>query len=136
MEKSVEFIKRNYSPLTLAYLGDAFYETIAREYIIDDGNCLVADLNNVIKRFVTAVSQSRIVEILEPYFDEYESSFYKYGRNAHNNRRAKSANTVEYRRATGLECLFGFLYLTGRVERAHFLFQTAANALSEQEANI
>ena len=55
MEKSLEFIKRNYSPLVLAYMGDSFFETLAREYIINDGDCLVSKLNDDIKKILRDV---------------------------------------------------------------------------------
>ena len=126
MEKSPEFIRRNYSPLVLAYLGDAYFELLAREYIVGDGNCRVSSINEDIKMFVTAVSQSEIIGSLIPYLTDEETDFYKYGRNARNTHRSKSAQAIEYRRATGLECLFGFLYVSGRADRAHELFTYAA----------
>lgn len=129
MEKSLAFIKRNYSPLVLAYLGDSYYETLAREYIIFDGNCIVSKLNEQIKELITAVSQSKIVDIILPHLDETEIWFYKTGRNARNTHHAKSADAVEYRRATGLECLFGYLYLAEKHERAHELFNIATEQL-------
>lgn len=122
MEKSIEFIKRNYSPLVLAYLGDSYYETLAREYIIGDGDCVVSKLNVSIKEIITAVSQSRIFGIIQPILNETEMYFYKSGRNTRNTHHSKSADAVEYRRATGLECLFGYLYLSGQHERARELF--------------
>ena len=129
MEKSLAFIKRNYSPLVLAYLGDSYYETLAREYIIFDGNCIVSKLNEQIKELITAVSQSKIVDIILPHLDETEIWFYKIGRNARNTHHAKSADAVEYRRATGLECLFGYLYLSEKHERARELFNIATEQL-------
>ncbi len=131
MEKSTEFIKRNYSPLVLAYLGDSFYETLAREYVIGDGDCIVSKLNQTIKSIITAVSQSRIVGFLLPMLDETETWFYKTGRNSRNTHHSKSADAVEYRRATGLECLFGYLYLAGKHERARELFYSAVEELSK-----
>lgn len=129
MEKSLAFIKRNYSPLVLAYLGDSYYETLAREYIIFDGNCIVSKLNEQIKELITAVSQSKIIDIILPHLDETEIWFYKTGRNARNTHHAKSADAVEYRRATGLECLFGYLYLSEKHERARELFNIATEQL-------
>lgn len=129
MEKSLAFIKRNYSPLVLAYLGDSYYETLAREYIIFDGNCIVSKLNEQIKELITAVSQSKIVDIILPHLNETEIWFYKTGRNARNTHHAKSADAVEYRRATGLECLFGYLYLAEKHERARELFNIATEQL-------
>ena len=131
MEKSLEFIKRNYSPLVLAYLGDSFYETIAREYVISDGDCKVSKLNETIKKIITAVSQSKLVGIMMPMLDETETYFFKAGRNARNTHHSRSAEAVEYRRATGLECLFGYLYLTGKHERARELFMYAVTKQEE-----
>ncbi len=125
MEKSLEFIKRNYSPLVLAYLGDSFYETLAREYVISDGDCVVSKLNERIKDIITAVSQSRLIGYMLPLLDETETWFYKTGRNARNTHHSRSAEAVEYRRATGLECLYGYFYLSGRTDRAKELLEIA-----------
>ncbi len=127
MEKSIEFIKRNYSPLVLAYLGDSYFETLAREYVISDGDCIVSKLNVSIKAIITAVSQSKLVGIIMPILNETETWFYKTGRNARNTHHSRSAEAVEYRRATGLECLFGYLYLSGNHERARELFLFAVS---------
>lgn len=133
MEKSLEFIKRNYSPLILAYLGDSYYETLAREYVVSDGDCLVSKTNERIKRFITAVSQSKIVDILLPLLDDTEVWFYKSGRNARNTHHSRSAEAVEYRRATGLECLYGYFYLSGNQQRAKELFLIAAKQQEQEE---
>jgi ribonuclease-3 family protein len=125
MEKSLEFIKRNYSPLVLAYLGDSFFETLAREYVINDGDCIVSKLNERIKSIITAVSQSRIVNDIMPHLTETELWFYKTGRNARNTHHSRSAEAVEYRRATGLECLYGYFYLSGNHQRAKELLLIA-----------
>ena len=135
MEKSIEFIKRNYSPLILAYLGDSFYETLAREYVISDGDCLVSKINERIKKFITAVSQSAIIECLLPLLDDNETWFYKTGRNARNTHHSKSAEAVQYRRATGLECLYGYFYLSGNYDRAKELFLFAAKKQEEEIEN-
>ncbi len=134
MEKSLEFIKRNYSPLVLAYLGDSYYETLAREYVIGDGDCVVSKLNETIKAIITAVSQSNIVGIILPELDETETWFYKTGRNARNTHHSRSAEAVQYRRATGLECLYGYFYLSGKHERARELFMIAMRLLKEQRS--
>ncbi len=131
MEKSTEFIKRNYSPLVLAYLGDSYYETLAREYVVGNGDCVVSKLNERIKEIITAVSQSKIIGILLPELDETETWFYKSGRNARNTHHSKSAVAVEYRRATGLESLYGYFYLSGRGDRAKELFLFAMDQLQK-----
>lgn len=131
MEKDPELIKRSYSPQLLAYLGDAYYETLAREYVIGDGNCRISEINSEIKSIITAVAQSNIAFRILPFLTEEEMWFFKAGRNTHNSHRTKSAAAVEYRRATGLECLFGYLWLAGRGERAEELFAKAVAELSE-----
>ena len=136
MEKSIEFIKRNYSALVLAYLGDSFYETLAREYVVADGDCVVSKLNETIKDYITAVSQSRIAGVLEDRLDETEMWFFKHGRNARNTHHSKSADAVAYRRATGLECLFGYFYLSGKIERARELFMYAVQKQHEMRCQI
>ena len=133
MEKSTELIKRGYSALALAYLGDSFYETLAREHVIGDGNCSISEINRRIMDYVTAVSQSRIAALMLPYLNETEAEFFRYGRNTHNSHRSKSAQALEYRRATGLECLFGYLYLSGMLDRARELFSVAAAGEHKQE---
>lgn len=134
MEKSTEYIKRNYSPLVLAYMGDSFYETLAREYVIGDGDCVVSKLNDEIKRIITAVSQSKLIGIILPMLDETETWFYKTGRNARNTHHSRSAEAVEYRRATGLECLYGYFYLSGKHERARDLLLLALKMQEEQRS--
>ena len=133
MEKSLEFIKRNYSPLVLAYMGDSFFETLAREYVINDGDCLVSKLNEDIKKIITAVSQSKLIGIMTEELDETELWFYKTGRNARNTHHSKSANAVDYRRATGLECLYGYFYISGKHERARALLRSAIEKLENAE---
>ncbi len=133
MEKSLEFIKRNYSPLVLAYMGDSFFETLAREYVINDGDCLVSKLNEDIKKIITAVSQSKLIGIMIDELDETELWFYKTGRNARNTHHSKSANAVDYRRATGLECLFGYFYISGKHERARTLLRLAIDKSENTE---
>lgn len=133
MEKSLEFIKRNYSPLVLAYMGDSFFETLAREYIINDGDCLVSKLNEDIKSIITAASQSKLIGIMIDELDETELWFYKTGRNARNTHHSRSANAVDYRRATGLECLYGYFYISGKHERAKELLKFAINKSDDEK---
>ncbi len=126
MEKSVDFNKCN--ALVLAYMGDAVIELMARRRIIGDGDRKISDLNVDAKKYVTAVSQSAAVERVLPHLTEKEVQMFKYGRNAKGVHTPKSASAVDYRRATGLECLFGYLYLLGETERAQCLFDLAYEA--------
>ena len=126
MEKSVDFNKCN--ALILAYMGDAVIELLARRHIIGDGDRKISELNVEAKKYVTAVSQSAAVERVLPHLTEKELQMFKYGRNAKGVHTPKSASAVDYRRATGLECLFGYLYLSGETERAQCLFELAYKA--------
>ncbi|HAN21622.1 MAG: hypothetical protein A2Y15_05830 [Clostridiales bacterium GWF2_36_10] len=123
MEKGLDFKPENYSPLVLAYMGDAYIELLTREYIIGQGDCNTASLNTRAKDFVTAQSQSAAVDKLIPFLNEDELIIYKQGRNAKSNHSPRSASAVVYRRATGLECLFGYLYFSHKQIRAAELFR-------------
>ena len=122
MEAGVTFRRGDYSPLVLAYLGDSFFETLAREYLVGDGNCKPSELNDRAREIVTAHSQSAMVERLLPILTEDELGIYKSGRNSKSAHRSKSASALEYRRATGLECLYGYFWLTAQHARARELF--------------
>ena len=125
MEESVKprFRLAEAGPLTLAYMGDAVFELLTRERIVLAGEKPPAELNRLARGYVTAVAQSAAVERLLPLLDEDETAVYKRGRNAKSAHAPQCAGAVEYRRATGLECLFGYLYLAGRIERARALFE-------------
>ena len=112
-----------YSPLALAYLGDAYYELMVRAHLLEQGNMPASELNKRAKEYVTAVKQSEMVEALLPHLSETELAAYKRGRNAHSPHTPKSAAAVQYRRATGLESLFGYLYVKCETERALSLFR-------------
>ena len=120
------FRRSDYNPLQLAYLGDAYYELLARESLLGDGQCKLAQLNDAVRGLVTAEGQSSLLELLLPHLTEEETAIYRSGRNARSPHRTKSASAIDYRRATGLECLFGYLWLTGQQERARELFRLAA----------
>ncbi len=110
--------------LTLAYLGDAVLEVMVREKVIESGVGDVGRLNEMARSFVRATEQSQVLNNILELLDEEEMQFFKRGRNTKGHT-PKSASAVEYRRATGLEALFGFLYMKGRKERLYFLFEKA-----------
>lgn len=128
METGVTFRRSDYSPLLLAYLGDAYYETLAREYLLGDGQWKLAALNDAVRAFVTAEGQSEMLEKLLPHLTEEEAAIYRSGRNAKSAHRTKSASALAYRRATGLESLFGYFWLSGQQERARELFRLGAES--------
>ena len=106
----------------LAYLGDAVLEVITRQYLLSSGITDVGELNRMALAYVKATAQSQAVERLLPHLTEEETAVFKRGRNAHGIAIPKSASAAQYRRATGLEALFGFLFLHGREERMKELF--------------
>lgn len=102
---------RTYSPLTLAYLGDAVYEIMIRTILVKKGNCPVNQLHKKASSLVKAAAQSEIIKVIEEKLTEEEHGVYKRGRNAHSPTMAKNASMSDYRRATGFEALMGYLYL-------------------------
>ena len=108
---------RTYSPLTLAYIGDAIYELVIRTILVEKGNTQVNKLHQRASKLVKASAQSEIVEKLKPYLTEEEMGIFKRGRNAKSFTTAKNASMSDYRRATGFEALMGHLYLTEKWDR-------------------
>lgn len=111
-----------YSTRAVAYLGDAVYEVYVREYLVKKGISDPAKLNNEAKRFVTASSQCRIAGQIQQYLTEDEVSVFKKGRNLGHTRTAPNIDPTEYRVATGLEVLFGQLFLEGKHARLDEIF--------------
>jgi len=108
---------RTYSPLTLAYIGDSVYELLVRSSLVLQGNRSVDSLTKKKISLVNAVVQSKNAEILQEYFTEEEADIYRSGKNAKTSNHSKSAAYKDYHKATGLEAVFGYLYLTGRIDR-------------------
>lgn len=108
---------RTYSPLTLAYIGDAVYEMVIRTILVGKGNSSVNKLNQKATKLVKASAQKDMLYAIEEFLNEDEHTIYKRGRNAKSFSAAKNASITEYRIATGLESLLGYLYLIGEVER-------------------
>ena len=102
---------RNYSPLTLAYIGDGVYELVIRTILVKKGNCPVNRLHKKASSLVKAGAQSAIMEVIEEKLTPEELSVYRRGRNAHSPTMAKHATMADYRRATGFEALIDYLYL-------------------------
>ena len=111
--------------LSLAYLGDAVLEVQTRKRLLSLGVTDVGKLNKLALHYVRAVDQSAAVERILPHLTEDEEAAYKRGRNSHGVSAPKSATVAEYRRATGMEALFGWLYLQGMSERIEELFDLA-----------
>ena len=123
-----------YSPLSLAFLGDSVYDTLVRERLLIQANMPVSKLHSLKIKMACAEFQSKAFDTILPQLNETESAVLKRGRNATGNTIPRHANTADYRKATALECLFGYLYLTGENERIYELFEyISENIKSEQE---
>lgn len=116
---------RTYSPLTLAYIGDAIYDLVIRTIVVERGNRSANNLHKKTVSYVNARVQARMIEALEEMLTDEEAAVYHRGRNAKSYTAAKNASIIEYRKATGLEALCGYLYLQGRQERMLFLIREA-----------
>ena len=108
----------------LAYLGDCVIEMCVRTYLVSElGLSTSAHLNREALKFVCAAAQSEAMDVIEPLLTEEELSVFKRGRNMGHSKVPKNASVKDYRRATGMEVLFGYLSLSGKEERARVLFR-------------
>ncbi len=112
---------RTYSPLTLAFVGDCVYDLVIRTVVVERGNTAPNTLHQKKSAVVKAQAQAVQAEAIFEVLTEEEQAVYKRGRNAHSHSSAKNASIGDYRKATGLEALYGFLYLTDRTERLLYL---------------
>lgn len=125
------------NPLTLAFLGDAVYELYARRYVVERENCPVGQMHLKTVDLVNAGAQSAAFARLENFLSEEELAIYKRGRNTNTQSTPKHADIADYRRATGVEALFGYLFLKGETARAEELFALSIGAAAyggEKEA--
>ena len=108
---------RTYSPLTLAYIGDAIYDLIIRTLIVKQGNSRPEKMHKRASALVKASAQAEMIERLLPMLTEEEHAIYKRGRSAKSYTMAKNATMLDYRKATGFEALMGYLYLKEDMSR-------------------
>ena len=120
-EMSVQEVNK-ISMLGLAHVGDAVYELLYRSKLCSDGHTAVAEMHRMTVAFVRAEAQAEAAAKLMPVLTTEETSVYKRGRNAKVNSVPHNADIGQYHAATGLEALFGWLYLLGRTERINELF--------------
>ncbi|MDD6603076.1 MAG: ribonuclease III domain-containing protein [Eubacteriales bacterium] len=121
------FVKKNVnpkllSPLNLAFIGDCVYEMLVRETLVKAANRPVNDLHHESVGYVSAKAQTIAFDKIKDVLSEEEMSVFKRGRNAKVGHNPKSASQGEYHTATGLEALFGYLYLTDQNDRIRDLF--------------
>ena len=119
------------SNLGLALVGDGVYELMCRTYLCAKGDHTVLHLHKDTVRLVNAQAQARFADLLKPHLTEDELAYFRRGKNAHTHAAPKAATRQEYAKATGLECLFGALYLLGNLQRLNELFAVIA----ENEVN-
>ncbi len=116
-----------YSPLSLAFLGDSVYDTLVRDFLLKQANMPVSKLHSAKIKLVCAEFQSSVYDIIAKNLSEKELAVLKRGRNATGNTVPKHADAADYRRATAIECLFGYLFLLGRYDRISELFNIIIN---------
>ena len=121
---------RNYSPLTLAFLGDCVFDLIVRTVIVERGNRAPESLHKKKSAVVKAGTQSMMAEVLLDSLSEEELAIYKRGRNAKSYTSAKNASISDYRKATGFEALMGYLYLNDDINRIIELIKAGLEANS------
>ena len=109
---------RSYSPLTLAYIGDCVYEIIVRSVVVGKANRQVDKLHRLVSGVVKAETQCKLFDVWVEELPETEVDILKRGRNARPHTTAKNASAANYHKATGVEALIGYLYLTGNTDRA------------------
>lgn len=147
MEKSVEFefdsymrevfqmeevdIKE-YSPLTLAYIGDSIYDLIIKSLMVSHGNKQVNKLHKETSSLVQASTQSLMMRTIQEHLTEEEHAVYKRGRNAKSVSPAKNQSITDYRRATGFEALLGYLYLKKDWKRLLDLVKIGLDSLEKE----
>ena len=110
------------STLGLAHIGDGVYELLCRAYLCEKGDQTVLKLHKDTVNLVKAPTQAKFADKLKPLLTEEEFGYFRRGKNAHTHAAPKSATPQEYAKATGLEALFGALFLLGRTERINELF--------------
>ncbi|SCZ78013.1 Mini-ribonuclease 3 [Pseudobutyrivibrio xylanivorans] len=108
---------RTYSPLTLAYIGDAIFDVVIRSILVNKGNTAVNKLHQRTSSVVKAPTQAKMATAIMEDFTEEEADWYRRGRNSKPHTKAKNATTMDYLEATGFEAVIGYLYLTGDMDR-------------------
>ena len=110
------------SNLALAHLGDGVFELMCRAYLCEKGSGKVQAQHKATVELVNAAAQAKLAQALQPELTEAEKDYFRRGKNAHTHAAPKAATAKEYAYATGLETLFGALYLQGQLDRLNQLF--------------
>ena len=116
------------SNLGLAHMGDCVFEILCRSYLCAKGEKTVDKLHRDTISMVKATSQAKLMEKMLPLLTEEELAYYRRGKNSHVHAVPKSATPAEYAKATGVETLFGYLFLSGQKDRANEIFNLVMEA--------
>ena len=143
MEKSLSFLEkmrqefsckeqdlRTYSPLTLAFVGDCVFDLIIRTVIVERANRSPHDLHKLKSAIVKAKTQAELGEVLQEYLEQEELDIYRRGRNAKSGTTAKNATVGDYRKATALETLLGYLFLKNQEDRILYLVKIGLDKMN------
>ena len=122
---------KEYSPLALAYIGDAVYELMIRSLVLNEGNRQVQKMHKRTSSLVQASAQARIITALNDSLTQEEHAVYKRGRNAKSLSPARNQSVSDYHKATGFEALIGYLYLKEEWKRMMDLVRAGLHALGE-----
>ena len=126
---------REYSPLTLAYIGDCIYDLVIKSLVINEGNKQVNKLHQETSKLVQASAQSLMMRTMQEHLTEEEHAVYKRGRNAKSVSPAKNQSITDYRRATGFEALLGYLYLKKDYKRLLDLVNIGLDSLDNSKSD-
>ena len=121
------------SPLTLAFVGDSVYDLLVRQHLVSLANRPVKELNQRKVTLVNCKSQADAVKVIIDSLSEDELDVYKRGRNVKVNTASKHSSLADYHSATGLEALFGYLYLCGNTDRIKELFMLILNSVGDND---
>lgn len=121
--------------LTLAYIGDAVYELWVRKHLVTQGCIRVNTLHHQAIKYVNAAAQSELAGRLAPLLDDREMQIFKKGRNAKSGRQPKNMEMIDYRRATGLEALVGYLYLLNKEDKLEQIFMILLEMIENPPAD-
>ena len=143
MEKNItfKFTEKNFSSpeqmqaLALAYIGDSIYDIMSREYVMKNHLGKINDLHRTVSTLVSARAQASFMKNIREnnILTDIEESIYIRGKNQKNNSKAKNASIMEYKLATGLEAVFGYLYLEKNFERLEEMFNYIINLYEEKQ---
>ena len=120
------------SPLALAYLGDAVYELAVRQYLLGEHGVYNKQIHQQAVELVRALRQSRLYDELDDILDDEDKAILRRGRNAKSGHQPPRVSVGDYRRATGVEALVGWLYLRGEEEKLRLIFRRLFEKRSEE----